>query len=117
VTARVDRYAQIMVRQVRHSVPARLIGSRVRVALSASELAVFDGPARVATHSRVLSRGEAALELDHYLEILLDKPDALPGSTALAQARAAGKLTATHEAFLAAARAGHGDAAGTRGHS
>jgi transposase len=114
LTARVDRYAQIMVRQVRYSVPARLIGSRVRVALSASELAVFDGPARVATHPRVLCRGEAVLQLDHYLEILLGKPGALPGSTALAQARKAGTFTATHEAFWAAARAGHGDAAGTR---
>ncbi len=114
LTARVDRYAQIMVRQVRYSVPARLIGSRVRVALSASQLQVFDGAARVATHPRVLSRGHAVLELDHYLEILLGKPGALPGSTALAQARTAGKFTATHEAFWAAARAGHGDAAGTR---
>ena len=94
--------------------PARLIGSRVRVALSASELAVFDGAARVATHPRVLSRGDAVLELDHYLEILLGKPGALPGSTALAQARAAGRFTATHEAFWAAARNRHGDAAGTR---
>ncbi len=114
VTARVDRYAQIMVRQVRYSVPARLIGSRVRVALAASQLTVFDGPTRVATHPRVLSRGEAVLALDHYLEILLGKPGALPGSTALAQARAAGTFTATHEAFWAAARAKHGDSAGTR---
>src|SRR3954452_8894289 len=88
LTARVDRYAQIMVRQVRYSVPARLIGSRVRVALSAPQLAVFDGPARVATHPRVLCRGQAVLELYHYLEILLGKPGALRGSTALAQARA-----------------------------
>ena len=79
LTARVDRYAQIMVRQVRYSVPARLIGSRVRVALSASQLQVFDGPARVATHPRVLSRGEAVLELDHYLEILLGKPGCAAG--------------------------------------
>ncbi|WP_300007544.1 IS21 family transposase [Pseudonocardia sp.] len=114
LTARVDRYAQIMVRQVRYSVPARLIGSRVRVALSASELVVFDGPARVATHPRVLCRGGAVLQLDHYLEILLGKPGALPGSTALAQARKAGTFTATHEAFWAAARNKHGDAAGTR---
>jgi transposase len=114
LTARVDRYAQIMVRQVRYSVPARLIGARVRVALSASELAVFDGSARVATHPRVLTRGGCRLELDHYLEILLGKPGALPGSTALAQARATGRFTATHEAFWAAARARHGDAAGTR---
>jgi len=114
LTARVDRYAQIMVRQVRYSVPARLIGSRVRVALSASQLQVFDGAVRVATHPRVLSRGHAVLELDHYLEILLGKPGALPGSTALAQARKAGRFTATHEAFWAAARNTHGDAAGTR---
>jgi hypothetical protein len=114
LTARVDRYARIMVRQCQYSVPARLIGARVRVALSASELQVFDGPRRVATHPRLITRGGCRLELDHYLEILLGKPGALPGSTALAQARAAGRFTATHEAFWAAARARHGDAAGTR---
>jgi len=114
LTARVDRYAQIMVRQCRYSVPARLIGARVRVALSASELEVFDGSRRVATHPRLTARGGCQLELDHYLEILLGKPGALPGSTALAQARAAGRFTPAHEAFWAAARHRHGDAAGTR---
>lgn len=114
LTARVDRYAQVMVRQARYSVPARLIGSRVRVALSASQLEVFDESRRVATHPRLITRGGAQLELDHYLEILLGKPGALPGSTALAQARAAGRFTASHEAFWAAARGKHGDAAGTR---
>jgi transposase len=114
LTARVDRFAQIMVRQCRYSVPARLIGGRVRVSLSASELTVFDGSRRVACHPRLTTRGGARLELDHYLEILLGKPGALPGSTALAQARAAGKFTATHEAFWAAARHKHGDSPGTR---
>jgi hypothetical protein len=103
-----------MVRQCQYSVPARLIGARVRVALSASEVAVFDGARRVATHPRLIARGECRLELDHYLEILLGKPGALPGSTALAQARAAGRFTPAHEAFWAAARHRHGDAAGTR---
>ena len=84
LSARVDRYAQIMVRQCQYSVPARLIGARVRVALSASELVVFDGARRVATHPRLIARGQCRLELDHYLEILLGKPGALPGSTALA---------------------------------
>ena len=54
------------------------------------------------------------LELVHYLEILLRKPGALPGATALVQARASGVFTATHDAFWAAARKGLGDAAGTR---
>jgi hypothetical protein len=54
------------------------------------------------------------LDLDHYLEILLRKPGALPGATALVQARAAGVFTGEHEAFWVAARKARGDAAGTR---
>ena len=53
------------------------------------------------------------LDLDHYLEILLRKPGALPGATALVQARAAG-VHPTHDAFWAAARKALGDTAGTR---
>src|SRR5215813_1664317 len=49
-----------------------------------------------------------------YLEALVRKPGALPGSTALEQARAAGKFTPVHDAWWAAARKAHGDAAGTR---
>jgi hypothetical protein len=45
---------------------------------------------------------------------LLRKPGALPGATALAQARAAGMFTAVHDAFWAGARKGLGDSAGTR---
>lgn len=48
------------------------------------------------------------------LEILFRKPGALPGATALAQARASKVFTAEHEAFWVAARNVHGDAAGTR---
>jgi len=54
------------------------------------------------------------LVLDHYLEVLWRKPGALPGATALAQARALGVFTAAHEAFWSAARDAHGDTAGTR---
>jgi len=111
---RVDRYGRISVGKCRYSVPARLIGSRVRVMLSASELRVFDGPALAAVHPRLIAAGDERLELDHYLEILVRKPGALPGAAALAQARAAGVFTSAHEAFWAAARARHGDAAGTR---
>jgi transposase len=111
---RADRYGRISVGKCRYSVPARLIGSRVRVMLSANELRVFDGPALAAVHPRLIAAGDERLELDHYLEILLRKPGALPGAAALAQARAAGAFTSAHEAFWAAARARHGDAAGTR---
>ena len=114
LSPRVDRYAQVMVRQCLYSVPVRLIGRRVRVELSASELVVVEGGRQVARHERVVARGGRVLLLDHYLEVLWRKPGALPGSTALSQARAACTFTAAHDAFWAAARARHGDAEGTR---
>ena len=83
----------------RYSVPARLIDARVRVRLSASELEIFDASKLVAVHPRLAAPGAGHLVLDHYLEILLRKPGALPGAAALAQARAAGSFTAAHEAF------------------
>ena len=75
---------------------------------------MFDGRTVVARHERSTTKGSTVVVLDHYLEILVRKPGALPGSTALAQARACGVFTAEHEAFWSAARRAHGDAAGTR---
>jgi transposase len=114
LTPRVDRSARITVRQSRYSVPAKLIGRRLRVLLRATEVLAFDGPRLVARHERCTTRGGEVLVLDHYLEILARKPGAMPGATALAQARSAGTFTATHEAFWAAARTKLGDAGGTR---
>src|SRR5680860_1846538 len=101
LTPRVDRYAQIMVRCCQYSVPARFIGHRVRVKLSSTTVRVFDRDTLVAQHERAVGKGVQVLELDHYLEILLRKPGALPGATALVQARAAGVFTSEHEAFWA----------------
>ena len=50
------------------------------------------GRRQVAAHERVIARGGQSLILDHYLEVLQRKPGALPGATALAQARAAGSV-------------------------
>jgi hypothetical protein len=84
LTPRVDRYAQVMVRCNQYSVPAQLIGHRVRVRLSASTVTIFDRAGVVAEHARAAGKGVKALDLDHYLEILPRKPGALPGATALA---------------------------------
>jgi transposase len=109
-----DRFARISVGKCRYSVPARLIGKAVRVRLTANELHVFDGPATVAVHPRLVASGDEHLVLDHYLEILARKPGALPGSVPLAQAREDGSFTAAHEALWAQARRKLGDGAGTR---
>ncbi|WP_050766554.1 IS21 family transposase [Janibacter sp. HTCC2649] len=111
---RVDRSSMITVRMVKYSVPAHLIGRRVRVSLRATEVIVFEGRTVVAVHPRVVARGTSRVVLDHYLEVLRFKPGALPGSTALAQARAAGVFTSAHEAFWAASRKVNGDTDGTR---
>ncbi len=108
------KFARISVGKCRYSVPARMIGTAVRVKLTANELRVFDGSRTVAVHPRLAAAGDEHLVLDHYLEILARKPGALPGSVPLAQARAGGSFTAAHEALWKAARAKLGDGAGTR---
>jgi hypothetical protein len=114
LTPRVDRFALITVRSNRYSVPSKLIGRQVRVLLNASDLTVYDGRTAVASHERLLTKGGSRLDLDHYLEALIRKPGALPGATALEQARTAGTFTTVHDAWWAAACKAHGDADGTR---
>ncbi|WP_327687890.1 Mu transposase domain-containing protein [Streptomyces tubercidicus] len=113
-TLRVDRYSQISVRTNRYSAPVRFIGRMVRAMLHASELVVYDGRDEIARHERLIAKGGVRLDLDHYLEALVRKPGALPGATALEQARSAGRFTPVHDAWWAAACKVHGDRDGTR---
>lgn len=114
VRARVDLRARVCVRQCHYSVPARYAGRRLAVRLSATTVEVHDGAKLVAAHERAAGRHVEVLALDHYLEVLAAKPGALPGATALAQAKASGAFTSAHQRFWDAARRARGDAAGTR---
>ncbi|WP_194235871.1 IS21 family transposase, partial [Streptomyces sp. CB01881] len=114
LTPVVARNSRITVRQCYYSVPAKFIGTKVRVKLRANELWVFDGRKVVARHPRLTRRYTYHDFLDHYLEILLAKPGAFAGASTLAQARAEGGFTKVHEAFWAAAKAKAGDREGTR---
>lgn len=111
---RVDTKARVCIRQCHYSVPARLAGRTLSARLGATFVEIKDGSRVVADHVRLVHRGESCLVLDHYLEVLFHKPGALPGSVALAQARAAGAFSATHDAYWAEARRRLGDGAGTR---
>lgn len=86
----------------------------MRVKLRANELWIYDGRQVVARHPRLTRRYTFHDILDHYLEILLVKPGAFAGASALAQARAEGGFTRTHEAFWAAAKRKAGGREGTR---
>ncbi|MDJ0315786.1 IS21 family transposase [Arthrobacter antibioticus] len=114
LTPRVDRSSLVTVRSAKYSVPVRFINRKVRVSLRATEIRIFDGRTLIATHPRTVARGGQCVQLDHYLEVLRIKPGALPGSTALAQARESGVFTPAHDAFWAAARRTDGDTAATR---
>ena len=110
----VDTKARIVVRQSLYSVPAGLARRRVEVRLRARAFEVVADGRVVAAHERSLHKGSEHLVLDHYLEVLVHKPGALAGSTALAQARAAGGFGPTHQAFWDLARRRLGDGPGTR---
>jgi hypothetical protein len=108
--SRVDNRARICVRQDYYSVPARYAARRVTVRLSAMSVQVLDGPQVVAVHERAVGKHAEVLTLDHYLEVLRYKP----GATALAQARAVGAFTPSHQRYWDAARRARGDTDGTR---
>ncbi len=115
VTARVDTKARVAVRACHYSVPTGLVGRRVQVRIGGLQIQVQDQGRTVATHPRAIGRGQEVLDLDHYLEVLLRKPGALAGATALAQAKAAKTFTVEHQRFWDSARAGSGsDGAGTK---
>jgi transposase len=114
LSCRVDAKARVCVRQSYYSVPARFAGRRLEVRLGATNIRVLDAGKVVATHTRSLHKGSEDLVLDHYLEVLVRKPGALAGSTALATARASGGFTAQHQRFWDAARRRLGDGPGTR---
>ena len=112
--ARVDNRARVSVGQCFYSVPVRYAGRRLPVRLSARTVEVYDGPRLVASHERAVGRYVEVLCLDHYLEVLKTQPGALPGATALAQAKARGVFTQSHQSYWDAARSARGDATGTR---
>ena len=114
LAARVDNRARVSVRQCHYSVPARYVGRRLAVRLSATTVEVLDGATIVARHDRAAGRYVEVLTLDHYLEVLVRKPGALPGATALAQAKTSGAFTEAHQAYWDVARRERGDAGGTR---
>lgn len=114
LTPTVDRYAMITVRQSRYSVPARYIGTQVKAMLGAEQVEVYRGQALIACHPRCAGRGGESIDLDHYLEVLLAKPGALPGCKALAHAREQGSFTPAHQRLWDAARAERGQAEGTK---
>ena len=114
LSCRVDAKARVCVRQSYYSVPARFVGRRLEARLGATRVLVLEVGRVVAEHTRSLHKGSEDLVLDHYLEVLVRKPGALAGATALLAARANGAFTGAHQRFWDTARRRLGDGPGTR---
>lgn len=87
---RVDAKALVSVRASRYSVPVGLAGLRVQARIGAREVVVSHRGRQVARHERSYERRSVVASLDHYLDLLREKPGALAGSLALHQERQRG---------------------------
>lgn len=96
-TLRVDTKSRIRVGTNHYSVPVALAGRRVEVQVHAQHVVVVHAGREVARHRRRYTRYGESLVLDHYLELLHQKPGALAGSRVLAQARRTGRWPAMYD--------------------
>jgi hypothetical protein len=112
--ARVDDKARIKVKAARYSVPASLVGRTVRVRILPLGIEVLYKGALVASHDRLHLHGAESLVLDHYLEVLTERPGAFSGSVPLHQARACGKFPPCYDRLWNALKTRSGDRVGTR---
>ena len=109
----VNRLGCVRVKTNAYSVPVRP-GATVEVKLSATTVAVWHAGRCVASHERCYGRQQEILDLEHYLDVLVEKPGALAGSTPLAQWRALGRWPASFDQFWAALVARYGRQGGTK---
>lgn len=110
----VDNKARIQVKTCRYSVPVSLAGRQVSVRATPLEVVVTAAGDEVCRHDRLHLRNSEHLELDHYLEVLKERPGAFPGSLPLHQARMRGHFGPVHELLWTKLRKRLGDRPGTR---
>jgi Mu transposase-like protein len=111
---RVDAKSRVSVRTNRYSVPVRLVGREVAVRLTPWAVEVSHAGREVARHPRLHLKHAERLVLDHYLDLLAERPGAFAGSLPLHQERGRGTFTASHQALWARFTDRWGERDGTR---
>jgi transposase len=109
----VDGLGCVRVRTNCYSVPLRP-GTQVEAHVYPTRVECWHGGQRVARHERCYGRQQQVLDLEHYLDVLAQKPGALAGATPLAQWRAQGRWPACYDELWARLQARQGRQAGTR---
>jgi len=110
----VDSKSRVKVRTNRYSVPVGLVGRRVEVRVGAHRIEVVHGGRLVAQHVRCYGRHQEQLTLDHYIELLKEKPGALRRARPLRQARQRGEWPEQYDRLWAELIRRYGDSDGTR---
>ncbi len=90
------------------------VATTVEAKVYSATVEIWHGGHCVARHERCYGRHQQVLELDHYLDVLVKKPGAMAGSTALEQCRAQGRWPASYDRFWSMASQRDGRQAGTR---
>jgi hypothetical protein len=111
---RVDAKSRVTVATNRYSVPVRLVGREVDVRLTPMAVEVHHGGEVVARHPRLHLRYAERLELDHYLDLLIERPGAFAGSLPLDQERRRGAFGPAHQLLWDRLKDRWGEQAGTR---
>lgn len=110
---RVDGSGCVKVRTNAYSVPVR-VGTQVEARVYPTQVEVWHAGQRVACHARCYSRQQQVLDLEHYLDVLAQKPGALAGATPLAQWRAQGRWPTSYDQLWTRLQQRQGRPAGTR---
>jgi transposase len=110
---RVDGSGCVRVRTNFYSVPVRA-GTVVEARVHPAQVELWHAGACVARHDRCYRRQQQILDLEHYLEVLEQKPGALAGSKPLEQWRKLGRWPASYDRFWEELMRRHGKASGTR---
>jgi transposase len=113
VFALVDKQGCITVKTNFYSVPVRA-GSRVEARIHPLHVEVWHAGRLIGRHERCYSRRQHVLDLEHYLDVLGQKPGAFAGSKPLAQWRAAGRWPACYDELWEHLKKRHGKQNGTR---
>ena len=109
----VDGLGRVRVRTNAYSVPRRP-GTSVEARLYPTQVEIWHGGERIAAHARCYGHQQEVLDLEHYLDVLVQKPGALAGATPLAQWRGQGRWPACYDELWTRLQARHGAQAGTR---
>lgn len=109
----VDGFGCVPVKTNRYSTPLRP-GAKPDVRIGPALIEIWFQGRKVAEHERSFGRQEHRLNLEHYLDVLEQKPGAFPGSLTLAQCRKEGKWPESYDQFWNTLQDRHGASQGTK---